>query len=79
MRKPKFHLGNPIFQVGETYDIKGVGYTVVTATTHIVGEGEDGIDMTEPLYWLDNENTGERIYLGRKDLRTQFSEDQFLH
>ena len=72
MNTPKFFRGRPIIQPGETYEIEGVSYKVITATSHIIGEDANGLQMTEPLFWLDNVETKERIYMGRKELESKF-------
>ena len=76
MNKVKFFRGRPIIQIGETYEVDGVAYKVITATSTIIGETRNGIGMTEPLYWLDNVKTGERVYMPEKELRSKFKEGE---
>lgn len=74
MNKPKFFRGRPIIQPGETYEIDGVLHKVITATSRIIGENANGLKMTEPVYWLDNLQTNERLYIGKKELESKFKE-----
>jgi hypothetical protein len=74
MNEPKFFRGRPIIQIGETYEVDGTPHTVVTATSHIIGATEDGIELTEPLYWLDNLSTNERVYMGKEELESKFKD-----
>lgn len=74
MNKPKFFRGRPIIQPGETYEIEGVLYKVLTATSQIVGEDVNGLAMTEPVYWLDNVETNERVYMRKSELESKFKD-----
>lgn len=74
MNKPRFFRGRPIIQPGETYEIEGVPHKIITATSTIVGKNSDGLVMTEPVYWLDNLQTNERLYIGKKELESKFKE-----
>ncbi|MEK3976078.1 hypothetical protein [Psychrobacillus sp. FSL K6-1267] len=76
---PKFFRGNPIIQPGETYKIDGELHKVITATSHIVDSNADSIGMTEPLFWLDNLETNERVYIGEKELQSKFKDISNLH
>lgn len=77
--QPKFFRGRPIIQPGETYKVDGVLHKVITATSHIIGTNTDGIGLTEPLYWLDNLETKERVYMGKKELQSKFKDIRNLH
>lgn len=72
--QPKFFKGRPIIQPGETYKIDGVLHKVITATSHIIDVSADCIGMTEPLFWLDNLETNERVYMGEKELQSKFKD-----
>ena len=74
MNKPKFFKGRPIIQPGETYEIDGVLFKVITATSEIVGENQDQLNMTELVYWLDNVETNERVYMRKSELESKFNE-----
>lgn len=50
MKKPKFYNGRPIIQPGEIYEIDGVDYKVITATSEIIADNPDGLTMTELVY-----------------------------
>ena len=76
MNKPKFFRGRPIIQPGETYEVDGVNYKVITATSTIIGETRNGISMTESLYWLDDVKTGERVYMPQGELESKFKEEE---
>lgn len=79
MSEPKFFRGRPIIQPGETYKIDGVPHKVITATSHIISGNADAIELTEPLYWLDNLETNERIYIGKTELESKFKDLSNLH
>lgn len=74
MNKPKFFRGRPIIQPGEAYEIEGVLYKVLTATSQIIGEDVNGLAMTEPVYWLDNVETNERVYMRKSELESKFKD-----
>ena len=74
MSKPKFFKGRPIIQPGETYEIEGIPHKVITATTQTIGESANSLIMTEPIYWLDNLETNERIFINEKELQGKFTE-----
>jgi hypothetical protein len=74
MNKPKFFRGNPIIQPGEIYVIEGTPYKVITATSRIVGENKDSLEMTELIYWIDNTETNERLFMVESELESKFSE-----
>lgn len=67
----------PILQPGETYELDGVPYKLITATSHMIGASADGIGLSEPLYWLDNLETNERVYMGEKELEAKLLESIF--
>lgn len=75
MKKPKFYRGRPIIQPGEIYEIDGVDYKVITATSEIIADNPDGLTMTELVYWLDNVETKERKYMWKSELESKFKED----
>lgn len=70
--KPKFHNGRPIFQPGETYEINGLAYEVITAITQFLGESEDDIKMTELIFILESVETKERICMSKTELEAVF-------
>lgn len=70
--KPKFFGDRPIIQPGKVYEIAGVNYECLTATTDIIKVSDSGIRMTRPVYWFENIETGERLYLTEKELRKKF-------
>lgn len=72
MNKPDFFRGRPIIQPGETYEIDGIPHKVITATSTMIDVNSTRITMTEPVYWLDNLETNERIYVGEKELESKF-------
>ncbi|KEF40130.1 hypothetical protein M670_00146 [Schinkia azotoformans MEV2011] len=74
MSKPKFFRGKPIIQPGETYEIEGVSYEVITSTTQIVGVVANDLVLMEPEFWLENLETNERIYIKEKELQAKFTE-----
>ena len=78
MKKPKFYNGRPIIQPGEIYEIDGIDYKVITATSEIIADNSDGLAMTELVYWLDNVETKERSYMRKSELVSKF-EENFLH
>ncbi|MGY3186467.1 hypothetical protein [Lysinibacillus sp. TE18511] len=75
MKKPKFYNGRPIIQPGEIYEIDGIDYKVITATSEIIADNPDGLTMTELVYWLDNAETKERKYMRKSELVSKFKED----
>ena len=75
MKKPKFYNGRPIIQPGEIYEIDGIDYKVITATSEIIADNPDGLTMTELVYWLDNVETKERKYMWKSELVSKFKED----
>lgn len=79
MNRPKFFRGNPIIQIGETYEVDGTPHKVITATSHILDVNDDGVGLTEPLYWLDNLETNERVFMGEKELKSKFKDISKLH
>lgn len=58
-----------IIQPGDIYEIDGVPYEVITATSEIIGEHKDELAMSELVFWLDNLETNERVYLTENELR----------
>ncbi len=75
MKKPKFYNGRPIINPGEIYEIDGVDYKVITATSEIIDDSPNGLSMTELVYWLDNVETKERTYMRKSELVSKFKED----
>ena len=74
MKKPKFYNGRPIIQPGEIYEIDGIDYKVITATSEIIADNPDGLTMTELVYWLDNVETKERKYMWKSELVSKFKD-----
>jgi hypothetical protein len=74
MIKPKFYRGRPILRPGETYDINGVAHKVITATARTLEDDAHGIEITNPLYWLDNLETNERICMSEEELGSEFTD-----
>ena len=74
MKKPKFYNGRPIIQPGEIYEIDGVDYKVITATSEIIADNPDGLTMTELVYQLDNVETIERSYMWKFELESKFKD-----
>ncbi|MFJ7916622.1 MULTISPECIES: hypothetical protein [unclassified Lysinibacillus] len=72
MKKPKFYNGRPIIQPGEIYEVDGIDYKVITATSEIIADNADGLTMTELVYWLDNVETKERSYMWKSELESKF-------
>ncbi|MFS0784758.1 hypothetical protein [Bacillus sp. 1P06AnD] len=72
MTKPRMLNGKPFIQIGEVYEIKGVLHKVITATTKIMDARADSVAMTEHVYWLDNLETNERLYIGETELKAMF-------
>lgn len=62
MEAIKTHNNRLIIQIGETYNLEGKQYIVVTATTKIVDGGADSLHTTEMLYWLKDVETGGMRY-----------------
>ncbi|HHW36789.1 MAG TPA: hypothetical protein GXX18_06050 [Bacillales bacterium] len=79
MSKPNFFRGRSIIQPGETYEIEGIPNKVITATSHIIGEDANGLIMTEPVFWLDNLETNERIFIRKKELESKFQDSSNFH
>lgn len=79
LKKPNFFRGRPIIQPGETYEIDGTLHKVITATSRIIGEGSDSLAMTEPVYWLDNLLSNERVYMTKKELESKFQYNDFSY
>lgn len=71
---PNFYKGRPILQPGETYLVDGEPLTVITATVAIVSEEADSIRMTEEIFWLEHQETGERTNMKRSELESKFKE-----
>jgi hypothetical protein len=78
-RQPKFFRGRPIIQPGEIYDIDGIAYKVITATSSILDDRPLTLKLSEPVFWLDNVETKERIYIGQKELQAKFKDISTLH
>lgn len=76
MKKPNFFRGRPIIQPGETYEIDGTPHKVITATSRIIGESSNRLAMTEPVYWLNNLGSNERIYMTKKELESKFQQNE---
>lgn len=57
-----------IIQPGDIYKIDGVPHQVITATSEIIGEHKDELAMSELVFWLDNLETNERVYLTENEL-----------
>ncbi|MFJ3390516.1 hypothetical protein [Lysinibacillus sp. NPDC086135] len=74
MKKPKFYNGRPIIQPGEIYEVDGIDYKVITATSEIIADNADGLTMTELVYWLDNVETKERSYMWKSELESKFKD-----
>ena len=75
IKQPKFFRGKPIIKPGETYEIDGILYKVITATSSIVDDQRDNLKITELIYWLDNVKTNERSYMSESELESKFKED----
>lgn len=63
----------PIIQPGETYDIDGKPYLVVTATAGIGKVSGDSISLSRLVYILEDVQTGERMQIGEQELHAKFA------
>lgn len=72
MRKPKFYLGRAVICPGEMYDIDGVNYKIVTATTNLMGEDREGLLLSDLVYYLENIETKELSQMSESELRSKF-------
>ncbi|QJI52368.1 hypothetical protein [Psychrobacillus phage Perkons] len=76
-KKQKFYKGRAIIQPFETYDIEGVDYKIISATSEIIGESKGGIGLTELVFLLENTETEERWYMKESELQKKFIEQYY--
>lgn len=74
MKQPTFFKGRPIIQPGEVYEIDGVDFKVITATSKILEDGPLGLKMSHPVFHLENVETKEMVYIPEKELQGKFTE-----
>ncbi len=71
MRKIEKLRNNLIIQIGWVYTYESRDYKVLTATSEMLGDSGHTLNLTEPVYWLEDIETKEVIFVPEKVLKRE--------